>query len=127
MGHGQFERNSRFVQYAVPTLHTGDTVFDVVVAQHFVQGVQHGYFFFNQFSIDDVQNFVRLATQLVVVGAFTFFVTAFQSAAVKNGGVAGLVGTKQVDRDAVVEVDVTLDGGQVDHPGGAQFLHVVGF
>jgi hypothetical protein len=74
-----------------------------------------------------VQHFVELATQLVVVGAFAFFVAAFQTRAVERSGVARLVGTKQVDGDAEVEVQVALDGGQIDDTGGTQLGRVVGF
>ncbi|MNX39019.1 hypothetical protein D3C86_693660 [compost metagenome] len=62
----------------------------------------------------------------MVVGALAFFVTALQARAVEDGGVGRLVRAEQVDGDAVVEVQVTLDGGQVDHTGGAHAFGVVG-
>lgn len=62
----------------------------------------------------------------MVIHTLAFFVAAFQAGAVESGGIAGLIGTEQVNRDAVMEVDIALDGRQVDHAGGAQLGHVVG-
>src|SRR3546814_20743673 len=53
-------------------------------------------------------------------------VAALQSRAVEDGGIGRLVGAEQVDGDAVVEIQVALDGGQVDHAGGAHSGRVVG-
>ncbi|EWS63643.1 hypothetical protein Y695_03123 [Hydrogenophaga sp. T4] len=127
MRHVQAERDAGLLDHLVPALHATDAVLDVVVAQHLVERVEHRHFFLNQLAVLHVEHFVELTTQLVVVGAFAFFIAAFQAGAVEGGGVAGFVGAEEVDGDREVEVQVALDGGQVDHAGGAQLGRVVGF
>ena len=63
----------------------------------------------------------------MIICALAFFVTAFEAGAVEGGGVRRLVGAEQVNGDGEVEVDVALNGGQINHTGGAQFGDVVGF
>jgi hypothetical protein len=64
--------------------------------------------------------------QHVVVVALAFLEAALQAGGVEGRRVGTLVGAEQVDGDAEVEVQVALDGRQVDHAGRAQPLGVVG-
>ena len=107
----------------VPALDTALGVGDVIVAQHFVQCIEHGNFFFAQLPACHFQHLVGLALEHMVVGALAFFVATFEARAVEGGGVGRLVGTKQIDGDAEMKVQITLDGGQIDHPSSAQLGH----
>ena len=67
-----------------------------------------------------------LVLQDVVIAALAFLVPALEPGAVEGRGIARFVGTEQVDGDAEVEVQVALNGRQVDHAGRAQLGDVVG-
>src|SRR5690606_5008561 len=62
----------------------------------------------------------------VIIGALAFFITAFETSTVEDGGVGRLVGAEKIDGYAVVEVEVLLDGLQVDNARGTNSVRVVG-
>ncbi len=124
--HAQSRGDAGLGDDLVPALDAGHRILDEVVAQHLVERVQHRHVLLDELAILDLQHLVGLPAQLVVVVALAFFVAAFQARAVEGGGVARLVGAEQVDGHAVVEVQVALDGAQIDDAGRAQARRVVG-
>ena len=113
----QPEGNPSLVDYLVPATHAGDAILDVIVAQHFVERIEHWHFFFPELAILHLQHRVGLAAQLMVIGALTFFITTFETSTIKSCSITAFVRTKQVDGDAEVEVQIALDRGQVDDSG----------
>ena len=57
----QLEGNASLFNDSVPTLNAAFGVGDVVVAQNFIQCVEHRHFFFNQLAIFNSQDFVGVA------------------------------------------------------------------
>ena len=65
----ELEANSCFFNHAVPSINTALGVGDVIISQHFIQCIEHGYFFFNQMPILYRQYFVTVAFEHVVIFA----------------------------------------------------------
>jgi hypothetical protein len=91
-----------------------------------VERVEHRHVLLAQLAVDDAEHALRGAAQLVVVVPLAFLEAALEAAAVEGRGVAALVGAEQVERHAGVEVEIALQGRQVDHAGGAQAVRFVG-
>ncbi|MNE64178.1 hypothetical protein D3C80_1595750 [compost metagenome] len=126
MRHCQTGGDAGLLEHFVPAAHPGHRVLDEVVAQHFVQRVEHRNVLFDELAVLDLEHLVGLALELVVVFTLALFIAALEARAVEDRGIARLVGAEQVDGHAVVEVQVALDGAQVDAAGRSDLLRVVG-
>ena len=126
MRHGETEGDARLFHDPIPAADAGDRILDEVVAQHFVERVEQRDLALDEAIASDLQHAVGGAMQAMVVIALALLEAALQARAVEHRGVGRLVGTEEVDCHRVVEVEVALDGRQVDYAGGAQARRVVG-
>ena len=63
----------------------------------------------------------------MIVLALALGIATLETGRVIDRRVTRFVGAEQVDGDAEVEIDIALNGRQIDHAGGAQRGRVVGF
>ena len=61
----------------------------------------------------------------MVVGIARFFVSALQTAGVEGRCVGRHVGAEQINGHAEMEIEITLNGGQVDHTQGANSCRII--
>src|SRR4029077_10602778 len=115
------------VDHALPAIDTGLNFFDVVVAQALIQRSESSNLLGVDFTSDNFGNRVRRVLQSVIILKLGLAETAFEAAGVKVGGIGGNVGTVQVERDAVMEIEVALDGLQVDYAEAAHVIRGVDF
>ena len=83
----ELDGDTRLFNHLVPTSHACDGIFDVVVAQHFIERIEHRHFFVDQLPAYRLQDMVALTAQLMIVGALAFFVAAFEAGAVEGSGI----------------------------------------
>src|SRR5713226_4858865 len=116
---GEAERNACFVDHALPAIDAGLDFLDVIVTQAFIQSGEGGNLLGVDFIADYFGDGIHRVAENVIVFEFGFTEAALKTAGVVVGGVGGNVGAVEVERDAVVEIEIALDGLQIDDAEGA--------
>ena len=83
----QTERQAGLFDDLVPAADASNRILNVIVAQQFIQRIQQRHFFFNQLAVFDFEDLVMLTLELMIVGAFSLFIAAFQARAIEGRGI----------------------------------------
>ncbi len=108
---------------AVPPVDARLHFADVVVTETLVERRQSRKLSIDELAVDDFADGVGGVRQHMIVLKPFLPVPAFQATGEEVGGVRGDIGAKQVERHAVVEIQVALDGWQINH---AEIADLVG-
>ena len=119
-------RNAGLFDDLVPAIDAGDRIADVVVAQHFIERIEHRNVALDELAVAYTEHGIAAAMQAVIIVALGLFIAAFEARVVEDRGIARLIGTKQIDGHAKMKIEIALQGRQVDHAGGANPGRIVG-
>ena len=125
VGERELEGDAGVVDDFLPA---GDAVFDladVVVAKAFVERGERGNLLANDFVADDFPDGVVGFGEDVIVSEFCFAEASFEAAGEIVGGVRGDVGAVEVERYAVMEIEIALDRLEIDDTESADVGGIV--
>src|SRR6266850_2505370 len=116
---GQTEGDAGIVNDALPAGHAIGDLFDVIIAQAFVQSGQRRDGLGKDFSVDDFEHGVFRLAQNVIVIQFSFTEASFQAAGEIIRSVRRNVRTVKIESHAVVKIQVLLNRLEINHAQGA--------
>ena len=121
----QPERHAGLRDGAVPPLDARLHFPDVIVAQPFVEGRERRHGLRYDAVAGDLLHVVARLGEDVIVLHLGLFEPPFQSVGVKARGIRGDVRPEQVERHAVMKVEIALHRGQVDDAEGPDVIGIV--
>ena len=102
------------LQDSVPAFHDFLAVLDVVIAKPGIDRIQGRRINHLYLAVHHSRHRVSVVFKLMIVVNVHFAKTSFQAGIERIGRVRGYFGTKQIQRDRVMEIDFLLYGRQVD-------------
>jgi hypothetical protein len=125
MGQFEFERDAGLVDDLVPAVDTALAVGGVVVAQPHIDRGQCRLVDPLDLAVDKFQHRIGRALEPVVVVDLGFLEAALEPRRKRVGGVGRNLRAEQVERQRVMQIELFLDGRQVDDAEVADFADIV--
>ena len=122
----EFEIDILALHNLVPTVQAARGIFHIVVAKPHVDGVKRRHLLDEDLVVPDHLNVIGVLLKLMVVIEPVFHVTAFDARVEGVGGVCRHFVSEQVKRQRIMQVQLFLNGRQIDDAEIADAVHVIG-